>query len=53
MNMPFNKVIDSAMKQLWTRDPFDRIIVGHAAVNQSGLLTKDETIGKNYAYVIW
>jgi PIN domain nuclease of toxin-antitoxin system len=51
--MYLNKVIDYAIKRMRTRDLFDRISVGQAAVNQSGLLTKDEIIGKNYAYVIW
>ncbi|MBD3305054.1 PIN domain-containing protein [candidate division KSB3 bacterium] len=52
-DLPFDHVIDSAMKQTWTRDPFDRIIVGQAAVQHCELLTKDEVIRANYAYTIW
>jgi len=40
--LPFEDVINSAVKQQWTRDPFDRIIVAHAS--GYGLVTKDEPI---------
>lgn len=50
---PFPEVIASALKQDWTRDPFDRIIVGQAALNGSTLLTKDESIQKHYPGALW
>lgn len=35
----------------WTRDPFDRLIVGHAiADEQSVLISFDEDIHRNYKY---
>ncbi|WP_199317478.1 hypothetical protein [Planktothricoides raciborskii] len=37
----------------WTRDPFDRLIVAHAAVNNNILLTKDRIILANYAQAQW
>ncbi len=49
----FNDVIESAIKQNWTRDPFDRIIVSQADVHSTKLVTKDETIRNNYKYAIW
>jgi PIN domain nuclease of toxin-antitoxin system len=52
-DLPFERVIVSAMKQTWTRDPFDRIIVGHAAVQGIKLVTKNDDIRDNYAYTIW
>jgi len=52
-SIPFGQVIDCAVKQTWTRDPFDRVIVGHAAVTKSGLITKDEMIRKHYEYSVW
>ncbi|MDY0091684.1 MAG: PIN domain-containing protein [Candidatus Vecturithrix sp.] len=52
-DIPFEKVIASAMKQTWTRDPFDRIIVGHAAIKECDLVTKDEHIHNNYVHAIW
>ncbi len=51
--IPFEHVIAEAVKQTWTRDPFDRIIVGQAAVRTCGLITKDRTIEAHYAQTIW
>ncbi|MDM8537818.1 PIN domain-containing protein, partial [Desulfobacterales bacterium HSG17] len=39
-DLSFGKVVNIAQKQIWTRDPFDRLIVGHAAVKNTGLITK-------------
>lgn len=47
-NKDFNSIISHSMAQNWTRDPFDRIIVANAAMNQDYLLTKDQTILENY-----
>ena len=49
----FLQVITSALKQNWTRDPFNRIIVAQAAINQSMLVSKDEIIFENYDKAIW
>jgi len=38
---------------IWTRDPFDRLIVAHAIKANCNLLTKDEKIRKNYAHAVW
>lgn len=37
----------------WTRDPFDRLIVGDAIGANSGLLTKDSTILANCPLAEW
>ena len=50
---PFNDVIRLASKQVWTRDPFDRIITGQAAVAQNYLITKDAIIRRHYAQATW
>ena len=47
------KVIDAAFELTWTRDPFDRIIVAQAAVNQSTLVTKDTLIRSHYPQTFW
>ena len=52
-DLPFPAVIESALDQRWTRDPFDRIIVGHAALAASALLTKDRAIRKHYRSALW
>ncbi|MFQ5788124.1 MAG: PIN domain nuclease, partial [Thermodesulfobacteriota bacterium] len=50
---PLNDVIENAIKQKWTRDPFDRIIVAQASIRSTKIATKDETIHENYKHAIW
>jgi len=50
---PFENVINESIKQNWTRDPFDRIIVAQAALDKTLLLTKDKTILENYKNSCW
>ena len=52
-DLPYSQVIAEAIQQTWTRDPFDRIIVGQAAVTQSILVSKDENILSHYVHAIW
>ncbi len=49
----FSQVIEKAMQEVWTRDPFDRLITAHAAIDNSILITKDETIRKHYRHAVW
>ena len=49
----FEKVVEEAAKQSWTRDPFDRMIVAQAALRNSVLVTKDEVIHEQYAQALW
>ena len=51
-NKNFNTIINGAFKLSWTRDPFDRIIVANASVNQNILVTQDQNILKNYQKAI-
>jgi PIN domain nuclease of toxin-antitoxin system len=44
----FNAVIHRAIALTWTRDPFDRIIVAHALLNEDYLVTRDQTMLGNY-----
>ena len=37
----------------WTRDPFDRLIVGAAIAARGKLISRDEKIRKNFAGCIW
>ena len=50
---PFPSVAASAMEIKWTRDPFDRLIVAHAAANDAVLITKDERIRRHYKRAVW
>ncbi len=49
----FNQIVLEALSQTWTRDPFDRVIVAHAASRDMTLLTKDDTILANYKKAFW
>ena len=46
-------VAENAAEQKWVRDPFDRLIVGHASANDAPLVTKDEKIRKHYRRAVW
>ena len=37
----------------WTRDPFDRLIVAHAALHDAPLVTKDDAMHRHYSGCIW
>ncbi|MBN1612211.1 MAG: PIN domain-containing protein [Polyangiaceae bacterium] len=49
----FEAVLLGAEKQSWTRDPFDRLIVGQAVAENASLLTKDAQIRTHFAAAVW
>ena len=49
----FSSVATALLGLGWTRDPFDRLIVAHAAFHGATLLTKDRAIRRNYRYAVW
>lgn len=49
----FNNIINIATQFNWTRDPFDRIIVANAALNENQLVTKDQIILENYGNALY
>ncbi len=49
----FNKIMKNALSLSWTRDPFDRIIVANAVLNNNILVTRDQTILDNYKNARW
>lgn len=49
----FQQIVALASQQIWTRDPFDRLIVGQAAPSQMTLVTKDRTIRAHYSGAFW
>ena len=49
----FNTIVSGALDFSWTRDPFDRIIVANAAINNNILVTKDQNILENYEKAMW
>jgi PIN domain nuclease of toxin-antitoxin system len=52
-DLSFASVVSSARALVWTRDPFDRMIVGHAAAAGRPLLTKDRSIRRRFRTAIW
>jgi PIN domain nuclease of toxin-antitoxin system len=52
-HLPFARVIEAASSQTWTRDPFDRLIVGQASAADSDLLTRDDLINQQYPRAVW
>lgn len=52
--IPFADVGLQALDVTWTRDPFDRIIVAQAQVNQDAtLITRDRTLHIHYRRCVW
>jgi PIN domain nuclease of toxin-antitoxin system len=49
----FARIVENSIETKWTRDPFDRLITGHAAALDAILLTKDEKIRKEYKKAVW
>jgi len=50
---PLSEVVAAALKLSWTRDPFDRLIVGQAIVRNAGLLTKDRNVRRHFQGAFW
>jgi PIN domain nuclease of toxin-antitoxin system len=50
---PFEAIVTRATTLTWTRDPFARIIVAHAALGNHYLLSKDRMILQHYPHAIW
>jgi len=49
----FSAVISQAIPFKWTRDPFDRVIVAQAALNENVLISKDQSILEHYVHARW
>jgi PIN domain nuclease of toxin-antitoxin system len=49
----FERIVNQAIYLDFTRDPFDRMIIADASINNSYLISKDDTIRKNYKNTIW
>lgn len=52
-NATFAAVLLGAEQLSWTRDPFDRLIVGQAIAENAPLLIKDALIRTHYAAAVW
>lgn len=52
-NYGFHQIVENALDLQWTRDPFDRIIVAEAMIDNVDLVTKDQTILQHYTKALW
>jgi PIN domain nuclease of toxin-antitoxin system len=52
-DVPFQRVVERAIKLRWTRDPFDRIIVAQAEARGCRLVTKDRLVHKHFPRAVW
>lgn len=48
----FADVAHAALALAFTRDPFDRLIVAHAALLKASLVTHDTLLGRHYSAVL-
>lgn len=49
----FDAIIGEALSHAWTRDPFDRLIVANASLNNTLLITKDHNMRDHYPFAKW
>lgn len=49
----FNTIVSKAMTLSWTRDPFDRLVVANAALDDNVLISKDQYILGHYPNARW
>jgi len=52
-DLPFRTVVDHALAERWTRDPFDRLIVANAKAAAAPLVTRDDRIHGHYSRALW
>lgn len=52
-DLPFPGVVEIAVDQDWTRDPFDRLIVSQAILRGVALITKDRDIRDRFPKAVW
>ncbi len=52
-DLPFRTIVDHALAEGWTRDPFDRLIVANAKAAGAPLVTKDARMREHYARTVW
>jgi PIN domain nuclease of toxin-antitoxin system len=48
-----SRVVLAAAAATWARDPFDRLIVGHADADGARLVSRDRTIREHCSAAVW
>lgn len=49
----FAAVVKEALGVSWTRDPFDRLLVGTAILHRAPFVTRDHMIGEHFENAVW
>ena len=52
-DQPLAGIVAQARNLSWTRDPFDRLIVAHAMLLETSLITRDQLIQQYYPKALW
>jgi len=52
-DLSFEDVARAALRESWTGDPFDRMIVAQARLREAALITKDRSIREHYSRAVW
>jgi PIN domain nuclease of toxin-antitoxin system len=52
-DVPFNQIIEQALRIKWTRDVFDRLLVAEAAAKECSFISADENIRSNFKRTVW
>ncbi len=52
-DLPFWVIVQHALQEKWSRDPFDRLIVANARAADATLVTKDARILRHYSRAVW
>jgi PIN domain nuclease of toxin-antitoxin system len=52
-DLPFAGVVEMALDQNWTRDPFDRLIASQAMLRGAALVTRDRAIRDHFPQAVW
>ena len=52
-SIPFHAVVEAAIGETWTRDPFDRVIVAQARFAKGKLITRDRKILEHFPGALW
>jgi PIN domain nuclease of toxin-antitoxin system len=52
-DLPFRTIVEQALAEGWTRDPFDRLIVANAKAAGAALVTRDAHIRGHYSRTVW
>ncbi len=53
-DLAFPPIVEAALEEGWTREPFDRLITAHARANgYAALVTADVKIREHYPMAVW